>query len=190
MLKSQAVAAAVVALPEVPTVFTTGFTARLVSAVGNRPNHLPLTGSMGLALPVGTGIALATGRTTLVLDGDGSLLMNPAGLLTLGTLPDAPVLHVVLDDGQYASTGGQPSPGDAVDPLGLAEASGVHEVHRAVTTAELTSLLRSRGHTSGPVFVHCPVEADPGPPAPRITTPLPELAARLTAWLSGTAHED
>ncbi|OJX96010.1 MAG: hypothetical protein BGO96_06840 [Micrococcales bacterium 73-15] len=178
MRKVDAVAAAVAALPDAPTVFTTGFTARLAT---DRPNHLPLTGSMGLALPVGIGIARGSRRTTLVLDGDGSLLMNPAGLLTLGAEPDLPVLHVVLDDGVYASTGGQPSPGGRVDLVALAGAAGVPG-HVARTPEDLAELLTGLAADGRAAFVHAPVTPDLTPPGPRVGTGLADVAARFTRW--------
>lgn len=180
MSKATAVETALAALPEVPAVFTTGYTARLAP---DRPHYLPLTGSMGLALPVGIGIALASGRTTLVLDGDGSLLMNPAGLLTLGQDPDLPVLHVVLDDGVYASTGGQPSPGGHVDLLALVRAAGV-PAYETRNAWELAALLTRLADERRAAFVRVPVVPDARPPAPRVATPLPEIATRFTAALA------
>lgn len=185
MRKADAVAAALAALPDSPTVFTTGFTARLAA---DRPNHLPLTGAMGLALPLGIGIARQTGRTTLVLDGDGSLLMNPAGLLTLGQAPGLPVLHVVLDDGVYASTGGQPSPGAHVDLIALARASGV-PAHEVGSTEELTALLTVLATARAAAFVRVPVAAETTPPGPRVATPLPEIATRFAGWCRHTPSE-
>ena len=60
-------------------------------------------GSVGLALPVGLGVAyVRPDRPTLVVEGDGGLLMNPAGLDTLARL-GLPVLVLVLDDGAYGA---------------------------------------------------------------------------------------
>jgi thiamine pyrophosphate-dependent acetolactate synthase large subunit-like protein len=75
-----------------------------------------MTGSMGLVASVGTGLALATGLVTVVVDGDGSLLMNPVGLIIAGAA-QVPLLHLVLDDGQYAWTGGQPVPAGHTDSM-------------------------------------------------------------------------
>lgn len=182
--KPAAVATALAALPTTPTVLTTGFIARIGASLSAGPHLVPLTGSMGQALPVGIGIALATGRRTLVLDGDGSILMNPAALLTLGGLPDLPLLHVILDDGIYDSTGGQPSPGAHVDLLAVARASGLAHVHQVQTAAELTTLLHSEEGTTAPVLIRCLVTPDPAPPPPRITTPLPTIAGRFTRWIA------
>ncbi len=64
------------------------------------PWHL---GSVGLALPVGLGVAdVRRDRPTVVVEGDGGLLMNPAELDTLARL-GLPVLVLVLDDGAYGA---------------------------------------------------------------------------------------
>jgi len=187
MTKEAAVRLALDALPDAPAVCTTGYTARIAALLG-RPNHLPMTGSMGLALPVGTGIALASGRLTLVVDGDGSLLMNPGGLVTLGALPRVPVIHLVLDDGVYASTGGQPTPGVDVDYCALAAASGIPTVRHVRAAEALRRLLGDvSARRDGPVFVHCPVTADPAPPAPRVADEPARIARRFTAHLREAA---
>src|SRR4051812_50205137 len=83
MSKTSAVAVALATAPGIPTVFTTGFISRIGAAAEQR-NHFYMTGSMGLALSLGTGIALSSRQATLVVDGDGSLLMNPVGLIMAG----------------------------------------------------------------------------------------------------------
>ncbi|HCX85794.1 MAG TPA: hypothetical protein DHV14_11790 [Micrococcales bacterium] len=176
--KADAVALALDTLPG-PAVCTTGYTARLGAARGE-DRVLPLVGSMGLALPVGIGIAATTGRTTLVLDGDGSLLMNPADLLELGSRPDLPLVHVVLDDGAYASTGAQPVPSQRVDVPALARAAGVTDARRVEGADALRAALLEAAQARRPVVLHCPVTSDSGPPAPRVDTPLPTLARRFT----------
>lgn len=185
LLKTPAVAAALSVLPEAPTVFTTGYTSRIGASLGERDNHFYMTGSMGLAVCVGIGVALATGRTTLVLDGDGSLLMNPGGLVTAGAVKGLGLVHVVLDDGCYDSTGGQPSPGPGVDLEGWARSAGFPSVHTVDTAEALTSVLRRETENlAGPVFVRCLVRPDSTPPPPRITDDLISVARRFTRYAS------
>jgi thiamine pyrophosphate-dependent acetolactate synthase large subunit-like protein len=78
--KSAAIAEILAAAPQVPTVFAS----RVAASMDDRPDHFYMTGSMGLALAVGTGVTRASGQPTIVVDGDGSLLMNPATLLAAG----------------------------------------------------------------------------------------------------------
>ncbi|MFI6013684.1 thiamine pyrophosphate-dependent enzyme [Streptomyces sp. NPDC051243] len=183
LLKTPAIAAALSALPEAPTVFTTGYTSRIGASLGERENHFYMTGSMGLAASVGIGIALATRRTTLVLDGDGSVLMNPGGLMSAGAAKNLGLIHVVLDDGCYDSTGGQTSPAPEVDLTGWATSAGFPTVHEVETAEELTRVLRHEGgRPAAPVFVRCMVRPDTTPPPPRITDDLASVARRFTRY--------
>jgi len=81
-----------------------GFGALCVGVADPRDLVLPWQlGSVGLALPVGLGVAhVRPDRPTLVVEGDGGVLMNPGGLDTLARL-GLPVLVLVLDDGAYAA---------------------------------------------------------------------------------------
>src|SRR5262245_27911823 len=82
--------------------------------------------SMGQGPALALGLALAQpGRGAIVVNGDGSTLMNLGCLVTLAANP-ADVYLVVLDNGLYEVTGGQPTPGaGAVDFAGLARAAGI-----------------------------------------------------------------
>ncbi|GAA3169009.1 thiamine pyrophosphate-dependent enzyme [Streptomyces ramulosus] len=183
MTKTSAVAVALATAHGLPTVFTTGFISR-IGAASAQPNHFYMTGSMGLALSLGTGIALASRRTTLVVDGDGSLLMNPVGLITAGALPDLPLIQLVLDDGVYDSTGGQCSPGRSVDLPAWARACGFSRTHTVDSEEGLEKTLRHElENPDAPVFVHCLVTADTAPPPPRVTDDLEGITARFSEFL-------
>src|SRR5687767_10455026 len=71
--------------------------AYIPSAMGHGP---------GLAL----GLALASGRGVVVVNGDGCTLMNLGSLVTLAANP-ADVYLLVMDNGLYEVTGGQPTAG-------------------------------------------------------------------------------
>lgn len=164
MNKTEAVRAVIAATHAEPIVFTTGYASRIAYGIADRPSHFYMTGSMGLASSIGTGVAQVTGTTTIVVDGDGALLMNPVGLLLAGAMPELPLVHVVLDDGRYASTGGQEVPSTATDLAALARACGYRDVRLAEDASGLESLLRTEiAACTAPVFVHC-VLADPDEP--------------------------
>ena len=80
-------------------------------AADDRPRNFYTWGSMGLASSIGLGLALARrDLRVFVLDGDGSLLMNLGSLATIGLLHPANLVVVVMDNEEYATTGGQPTP--------------------------------------------------------------------------------
>jgi thiamine pyrophosphate-dependent acetolactate synthase large subunit-like protein len=80
-------------------------------AAGDRPRNFYTWGSMGLASSIGLGLALAQPDLhVIVLDGDGSLLMNLGSLATIGLLQPPNLTVIVMDNEEYATTGGQPTP--------------------------------------------------------------------------------
>jgi thiamine pyrophosphate-dependent acetolactate synthase large subunit-like protein len=80
-------------------------------AAGDRPQNFYTWGSMGMASSIGLGLALARPDVRVfVLDGDGSLLMNLGSLATIGMLRPSNLVLVVMDNEEYATTGGQPTP--------------------------------------------------------------------------------
>lgn len=96
-------------------VATTGMISRELYMVKDRPENFYMCGSMGCALPIGIGLALSSGRRVIVLDGDGAALMSLGSLAVARYLQLDNLAHYILDNGSYASTGGQPTCSEAVD---------------------------------------------------------------------------
>jgi thiamine pyrophosphate-dependent acetolactate synthase large subunit-like protein len=94
-----------------PIVASLGHPAYDLFAAGDRPQNFYTWGSMGLASSIGLGIALARpDLRVFVLDGDGSLLMNLGSLATIGLLRPANLVLVIMDNEEFATTGGQKTP--------------------------------------------------------------------------------
>jgi sulfopyruvate decarboxylase subunit beta len=75
--------------------------------LGHRDNFFYLQHAMGLASSIGLGLALhRPEEKVVVLDGDGSVLMNMGGLATLARYRPKNLLHVIFDNGSLLSTGG------------------------------------------------------------------------------------
>lgn len=85
-------------------VTSTGFMSRDMYCNYDNDNNFYMVGSMGEALAIGKGIADHSDKKVIVVDGDGSLLMRPSTLVldTIGKL-----YHLVLNNHQYETTGGQ-----------------------------------------------------------------------------------
>jgi sulfopyruvate decarboxylase subunit beta len=181
MNKTEAVRALIDASNGEPTVFTTGYACRIARGIEDRPNHFYMTGSMGLASSIGIGIAQQTGRPTIVVDGDGSLLMNPVGLLTAGSLGPLPLVHVVMDDARYASTGGQQVPSAGTDLAALARACGYPRVYEVDHVEALATRLRVELATcTSPVFIRCVLRGEDPPISARVDCDLGAHAARFS----------
>jgi thiamine pyrophosphate-dependent acetolactate synthase large subunit-like protein len=94
-----------------PIVASLGHPAYDLFVAGDRPQNFYTWGSMGIASSIGLGLALARpDERVFVVDGDGSLLMNLGSLATIGLLQPANLVVVVMDNEEYATTGGQPTP--------------------------------------------------------------------------------
>lgn len=116
---------------------------------------LPVTGAMGKASSIGLGVALAQpDRKVIVLDGDGSLVMNLGTLITLSGKAPENLYHFVIENGVYAVTGGQPIPNAGNFSFsGMAEAAGYAASFEFDDLEELTTRIDEVFDTAGPVFV-------------------------------------
>ncbi|WP_433616719.1 thiamine pyrophosphate-dependent enzyme [Dactylosporangium sp. CA-139114] len=189
MNKTQAIRAAIEAAASEPMIFTTGYSCRIARSIADRPSHFYMTGSMGLAAALGTGIAMA-GRRVVVVDGDGALAMNPGCLLTAGAAPHLPLFHLLLDDGLYESTGGQAVPSRRVNYTALARAAGYGDVWHVDDLDKLTEMLQSEiPRCTSPTFVHCELtDRDESGPPPRIDAELVDHQQRFSQYLASTAR--
>jgi sulfopyruvate decarboxylase subunit beta len=112
-----------------------GAVAAELYSLGHRPNFFYLEHAMGLASSMGLGIALSLPeQQVIVLDGDGSLLMNLGTLSTLARYKPGNLLHIVFDNESLLSVGGFPTAtSTGTDLAGIARASGVPRVMEADT---------------------------------------------------------
>ena len=115
----------------------------------------PMAGCMGKASSLGLGLALARPeRKVMVLDGDGSLLMNLGSLVTISSKAPENLYHFVFENGVYAVTGGQPIPGEGVLSFpGLAKEAGYPAVYEFDDTEELASNIGNVLQMKGPVLI-------------------------------------
>jgi sulfopyruvate decarboxylase subunit beta len=75
--------------------------------LGHCENFFYLQHAMGLASSIGLGLALnLPDERIVVLDGDGSVLMNMGGLATLARYRPTNLTHIIFDNGSLLSTGG------------------------------------------------------------------------------------
>lgn len=142
--------------------------------------------AMGQGPGLATGIALSSGRGVIVLNGDGSMLMNLGSLVTLAQA-DANVFLIVLDNALYEVTGGQPPPGAArTDFAGLARAAGILRVYTFDERSAWASGASEALDGKGPAFIWLRVEGRLGQKTPRPPRPMREQIARLQESLKQT----
>jgi thiamine pyrophosphate-dependent acetolactate synthase large subunit-like protein len=121
--------------------------------IAPRPLNYFAFGAMGLAAAHGLGFALGNPRRrVIVLDGDGSLLMNLGTLVTIGAAAPANLIHFVCRNGTYEANGGHPLPNPAVDFNALARAAGYREVHDFAALEDFETRIGEVLNEPGPVF--------------------------------------
>ena len=140
-IEAIALAAAVAQAEGALLISNIGYPSRELYAAKDRPENFYMLGSMGLASSIGLGLALGLAqglpaRKVIVLDGDGSVLMNLGTLATVAHYAPENYLLVILDNCCYGSTGSQPTCTSQRTDLALvARAAGVQQV-RTVTSPE------------------------------------------------------
>ena len=104
-----------------------GAVAAELQSLGHRPNHFYLQHAMGLASSTGLGLALCLpDQKVVVLDGDGSILMNLGSFTTMARYRPANLVHIIFDNESLLSVGGFPTATSTGSDLeGVARAAGV-----------------------------------------------------------------
>jgi sulfopyruvate decarboxylase subunit beta len=139
---------------------------------------------MGKGSSVGLGLALARPeRKVIVLDGDGSLLMNLGSLVTIANMRPKNYLYLLFQNGIYESTGGQILPGaDLVDFAAIARDTGWPRIYAFAELADWEARVDEVMSGDGPTFVRVTVSlTQPKLPLPARTTSQAyrEVKARL-----------
>ena len=129
---------------------------------------LALRGCMGKASSLGLGLALAQPtRKVIVLDADGSLLMNLGSLVTIANMAPPNLVHFVFENDVYRKSGGQPIPNAGkFNFAGLAGEAGYAHVHRCDDLAGLENEIEAIMNQPGPTFVCLKVPTTTEPPFP------------------------
>lgn len=127
MRRLEAVKSIYASLADCIVVTIMGAVAAELQSLGHRPNHFYLQHAMGLASSIGLGIALCRPELdVVVLDGDGSVLMNMGGLTTLARYRPQNLTHVIFDNESLLSVGGFPTAtSTGSDLAGVAAAAGI-----------------------------------------------------------------
>jgi phosphonopyruvate decarboxylase len=76
-----------------------------------------------------------------VIDGDGAAMMHMGNMATIGSRTDAQLVHVILDNGSYDSTGGQPSISPQVDFMTIGKGCGYRHRYEVSELSEIKALL-------------------------------------------------
>jgi thiamine pyrophosphate-dependent acetolactate synthase large subunit-like protein len=150
-----------------------------VAAAGDHERNFYLWGAMGGAAMMGLGLALAQPNLpVVVVTGDGEMLMGMGAFATIAVQKPVNLAVVILDNGLYGETGGQPSHTTyGTDLAAIAKACGIADA-QTITTMEEVERLGASLHSAvaGPKVAV--IRIDPAD-APRV------LPSRDGAFLKG-----
>lgn len=167
---------------------TTGYTGRELYALDDRRNQLYLVGAMGCVSSLALGLALARPDLRVIaLDGDGALLMRLGALAAIGHAAPPNLVHILLDNGQHESTGGQQTVSGGIRLACIASACAYPRALTVSGTEALEAQLQAR--KAGPVFIRALIA--PGVPEnlPRPAIPPVEVTERLRSHLAALPRE-
>jgi sulfopyruvate decarboxylase subunit beta len=157
-----------------------GYPSRELYFVFDQKSNFYMLGSLGLASSIGLGVALFSSKDVVVLDGDGSLLMNPNALISIGALKPRNLTVICLDNGTYGSTGDQPT----------LTAQGFNLEKLAVTCGIPNVLITDQPYNIsnfsgvGPKFIRLVVKSG-NAKVPEIGLTALEIKTRFQEWLRG-----
>jgi sulfopyruvate decarboxylase subunit beta len=166
MLRSECLRAIYPELEDCLVVTIMGAVAAELQSHGHRPNFFYLQHAMGLASSTGLGLALCLPEEkVVVLDGDGSLLMNLGSLTTLARYKPQNLVHVVFDNESLLSVGGFPTAtATGANLEGIARSAGIPRTATVREVGEFRSTVSGALQGSELSTIVAKVEAQ-GPPA-------------------------
>ena len=153
--------------------------------LGHRDNFFYLQHAMGLASSIGLGLATSLGAAkVVVLDGDGSVLMNLGTFATLARYKPSNLVHIVFDNGSLLSTGGFPShTADGTTNLAaIARGAGVPHVDDVSTAYDFMAAAADAFERAALSVIVARVDAT-GPDHYGMHFQLPENAFLFKRWI-------
>ena len=161
---------------------TTGMISREVFVTEDRPANFYMIGSMGLLSSFGLGLALQSpDKRVYVLEGDGSALMSLGALPLIASERPTNLVHFILDNEAYESTGAQPSISSKVDLAEIAKGCGYAHVARVEDVEGLEGALQDNEAIPGPHLIMVKVGIAPVKGIPRVSHTPTEIRDRFKA---------
>ena len=132
-------------------------------ACGQRPQNFYMLGSMGLAIPIALGVAIAQPkRHVIALEGDGSLLMQLGCLATVAMRAPKNLTIVLWDNGLYQITGSQPTASaSTADLIAIARGAGIANSAWAADEDDFDRLLAAALQDGGPSLIAARIDGKP-----------------------------
>lgn len=173
-------------LDDKPVVTIMGASAQELYDLGHKENFFYLQHAMGLASSIGLGLALhLPDEKVVVIDGDGSVLMNLGTLATLARYRPRNLVCVIFDNGSLLSTGGYDShtASGVTDLAAIARGAGIEHV-AAVDSVMAFGEAAVEAFARDDLSVIVARVAAVGPNHYGMDLHLPENAFRFKRWIA------
>lgn len=168
--------------PDAILLATTGYTGRELYAIADSDNQFYMVGSMGCVSSFGLGIALMQpDKQIVVVDGDGAALMRLGAMTTIGYERPPNLCHILLDNQQHESTGGQSTVSHSVNFSAIAVACGYEKVGIATTPQQVTEWITTKPNLLS--FLHVQIKGGTPDKLPRPKITPVEVAYRLRQFI-------
>lgn len=160
--------------------------------LGHRDNFFYLQHAMGLASSIGLGLAQSLPHAkVVVLDGDGSVLMNLGTLATLARYKPENLVHIIFDNGSLLSTGGFPShtADGTTDLAAIARGAGVPYVDNVANAYDFMEAAADAFERNALSVIVAKVDAT-GPDHYGMHFQLPENAFFFKRWIAAHLNRE
>jgi len=138
----------------------TGFSGRELYQKMGIKSKFYMMGSMGCLASIGLGLCETDHRRRVfALDGDGALLMKMGTFSTIGYYKPANFIHILFNNSQYESTGGQKTASSVVNFSQVAKNCGYRSVLDTNNPAEFKKVLENIAQYDKPLFINIPVKS-------------------------------
>jgi phosphonopyruvate decarboxylase len=172
-------------------VATTGKIARELYEIHDCETNFYVVGSMGCASSLALGIALyRPQRSVIVLDGDGAALMRLEAMASIGHYSPKNLIHIILDNRSYESTGGQKTQSSTVRFTQVAMGCNYRSVHSATSKNRLESLIAKLESEDGPHLIHLEIQPGSRPELKRPSISPRDAANRFRFAIASAAVTD
>ena len=136
-----------------------GYICRESFNIKDRENNFYMIGSMGLASSIGLGVAVSRpDQKTIIIDGDGNVLMSMGTLAMIAAAAPKNLIHIVIDNEAYESTGRQRSLSESVSLEKVAQSAGYLQIKKVTNKNKIKGAFQELMGKDGPSFLLVKVE--------------------------------
>lgn len=146
-------------LTDEPVIHANGYICRQSFNIKDREENFYMIGSMGLASSIGLGVAInRPEQKTIIIDGDGNVLMSMGTLAMIAAAAPKNLLHIVIDNEAYESTGSQRSLSKSISLEKVALSAGYLQTKKITNKDHIKEAFHELMGKDGPSFLLIKVE--------------------------------